>query len=195
MSQTTSHITEHTAATTDSLSAADSAKRTPEESLNLKIEMACTQACQAIAPTWPVDRAIAVNPHWSRIALPIRKVAAQMAVLGAINVFPSRAYIQQTWLEGRIQQEDLSCAIKRLAAAKSLSMEQCIAALSVNKTIPRLPLLIDVLDDDIDQDKRLSWRQASPTKSVRPALPTLMNNRRTGSQNLTLASMLSGAKP
>lgn len=160
MSQTTSHITEHTAATTDSLSAADSAKRTPEESLNLKIEMACTQACQAIAPTWPLDRAIAVNPHWSRIALPIRKVAARMAVLGAINVFPSRAYIQQTWLEGRIQQEDLSCAIKRLVAAKSLSMEQCIAALSVNKTIPRLPLLIDVLDDDIDQDKRLSWRQA-----------------------------------
>lgn len=31
------------------------------------IEKACSQACQAIAPAWPLDRAIAVNPHWSRI--------------------------------------------------------------------------------------------------------------------------------
>ena len=40
------------------------------------IDTACAQACQAIAPAWPLDRAIAVNPHWARIGMPVRRVAA-----------------------------------------------------------------------------------------------------------------------
>ena len=36
------------------------------------IERACQEACAAIAPAWPLDRAIAVNPHWSRIGMPVR---------------------------------------------------------------------------------------------------------------------------
>ena len=160
MSQTTSHITQHAASTTGALSAAASSLCTPEASLNLKIDAACAQACQAIAPAWPLDRAIAVNPHWSRIARPIREVAARMAVLGAIQVFPARRHIQQAWREARIQQQDLSAALKRFPTAQRLSVEQCIAALSDNAGIPRLPLLIDILDDDLERGQRLSWRQA-----------------------------------
>lgn len=37
-----------------------------------QIEAACEQACRHIAPAWPLDRAIAVNPHWSRIGRPVR---------------------------------------------------------------------------------------------------------------------------
>ena len=71
-----------------------------------QIETACEQACQAIAPAWPLDRAIAVNPHWSRIAMPVRQVAARMAVLGGIQVFPSRESQQRAWDEGRITATD-----------------------------------------------------------------------------------------
>ena len=62
-----------------------------------QIETACERACQAIAPAWPLNRAIAVNPHWSRIAMPVRQVAARMAVLGGIQVFPTRERQQQSW--------------------------------------------------------------------------------------------------
>lgn len=160
MSNPISHPAQNTASVKGFLSATASATDTPAESLNLKIERACAQACQAIAPAWPLDRAIAVNPHWSRIDRPIREVAARMAVLGAIKVFPPRSYIQQAWREGRIQPQDLSGALKRLPAAQALSLEQCIEGLADNSVIPRLPLLIDELDDDLDKDKRLSWRQA-----------------------------------
>ena len=34
--------------------------------IDRRIDAACTQACRAIAPAWPLDRAIAVNPHWER---------------------------------------------------------------------------------------------------------------------------------
>ncbi|MEG6913968.1 putative inorganic carbon transporter subunit DabA, partial [Pseudomonas aeruginosa] len=55
------------------------------DALNRQIEQACHQACESIAPAWPLDRAIAVNPHWSRIGMPLRRVAARMAVLGGIQ--------------------------------------------------------------------------------------------------------------
>ena len=54
--------------------------------LHTAMAEACQQACQAIAPAWPLDRAIAVNPHWARTGIPVRQVAARMAVLGGIQV-------------------------------------------------------------------------------------------------------------
>lgn len=131
-----------------------------KESLNLKIESACAQACQAIAPAWPLDRAIAVNPHWRRIGLPVREVAARMSVLGDIHVFPPRRYLLQAWRDGRIQQTDLHYALNSLPAAQALSATQCIEALATAMDVPRLPLLIDLLDDDSARQTRLSWRQA-----------------------------------
>ena len=71
---------------------AQSATQDPsdDDALNVQIEHACSQVCQAIAPAWPLDRAIAVNPHWLRIGMPVRRVAARMEVLGSIHVFPPR---------------------------------------------------------------------------------------------------------
>ncbi len=126
------------------------------------IERAFNQACQAIAPAWPLDRAIAVNPHWSRIGLPVRRVAARMAVLGGIQVFPGRASQLQAWREGRIQAADLDQALREVpeAQASGLTAAQCIEALSTSPGVQQLPLLIDTLDNDPQRHQRLSWRQA-----------------------------------
>ena len=122
---------------------------------------ACAQACQAIAPAWPLDRAIAVNPHWSRTGMPLRQVAARMAVLGGIQVFPTRANQHQAWQEGRITAADLAQALERVpGASASLTRSQCEDALQSAPALKRLPLLIDVLDDDPQRHNRLSWRQA-----------------------------------
>lgn len=133
-----------------------------DEALSVRIEGACEQACQAIAPAWPLDRAIGVNPHWARTALSVRQVAARMGVLAGIQVFPTRDYQRQAWEEGRITQADLAAALAMLPAEQvaELTQAQCIAALGCTPKLPRLPLLIDVLDDDPDCHSRLSWRQA-----------------------------------
>ena len=127
-----------------------------------QLDAACEQACEAIAPAWPLDRAIAVNPHWSRIGLPLRQVAARMAVLGDIHVFPTRESQQQAWLAGRISPEDLQHALAKLAGttAPALTQAQCLDALGSAPKRNQLPLLIDVLDDDPARHTRLSWRQA-----------------------------------
>ena len=127
-----------------------------------QLNTACELACQAIAPAWPLDRAIAVNPHWSRIGLPLRQVAARMAVLGGIQVFPTREIQQQAWVAGRISVADLEHALAKLAGASAIALTptQCLDALRSAPMWNPLPLLIDVLDDDPERHTRLSWRQA-----------------------------------
>ena len=127
-----------------------------------RLNASCEQACQAIAPSWPLDSAIAVNPYWKRINRPLRQVAARMAILADIKVFPPRGYMQDAWQQGRIQPEDLGYALANVAAvqAESINSDDCIQALKQPLQLPQLPLLIDVLDDDPKRHTRLSWRQA-----------------------------------
>ncbi len=130
--------------------------------LRARIDAACEQACAQIAPAWPLDRSIAVNPHWKRIGRPLREVAARMAVLAGIQVLPPREQLRQAWELGRITAGDLDEALRRLPAAVEAgwTAQCCIAALESPLATPRLPLLIDVLDDDPLRHTRLSWRQA-----------------------------------
>ncbi|WP_019936370.1 YbcC family protein [Bordetella sp. FB-8] len=126
------------------------------------VEAACEQACQAIAPAWPLDRSIAVNPHWARIRMPVRSVAARMAVFGRIQVFAPRALQRQAWQEGRINATDLAHALAMLPAgdAAAWTVERLVAVLDAALRTPQLPLLIDILDSDPHRNTRLSWRQA-----------------------------------
>lgn len=126
------------------------------------VQAACEQACAAIAPTWPLDRSIAVNPHWARIRMPVRSVAARMAVFGRIQVFAPRILQRQAWQEGRIDAADLAHALAMLPAgyAAAWTEERLVAALDMTLRTPQLPLLIDILDNDARRNTRLSWRQA-----------------------------------
>ena len=124
------------------------------------LEQACRQACGMIAPAWPLDRAIAVNPHWARIGMPVRRVAARMAVLGGIQVFPPRAQQLRAWQEGRVGAADLAYALRQCPPAAGLHLEACLEALQTRAPTEPLPLLIDVLDNDPQRHTRLSWRQA-----------------------------------
>jgi uncharacterized protein YbcC (UPF0753/DUF2309 family) len=135
---------------------------TGHAALRARIDTACDKACQAIAPAWPLDRAIAVNPHWARVGMPLRQVAARMALLGGIQVFPTRDSQQQAWNEGRISAVDLNLALKQVPAAQlaNLTPAHCLDALRAAPQLKRLPVLIDVLDNDPKRHTRLSWRQA-----------------------------------
>jgi len=44
------------------------------------------RACDRIAPSWPLDRFIAVNPHWGWIDRPIEDAAAAIGVLGGMRL-------------------------------------------------------------------------------------------------------------
>ena len=157
----TSSLTTAALATFGSSASASSA-HPADLSLQTAIDAACLQACKAIAPAWPLDRSIAVNPHWERIGMPLRQVAARMAVLGGIRVLPPRSYVLQAWNEQRITADDLTYALDALPAAQAagLTADMCKKALHQALDTPSLPVLVDVLDAAPNRHQRLSWRQA-----------------------------------
>ena len=134
----------------------------PRASTHSGIDAACRQACAAIAPAWPLDLSIAVNPHWQRIDRPVREVASRMALLAGIRVFPGREQMRHAWDSGRIREQDLAAALQRLpeAAQAGWDPQRCVQALRSAPVLPRLPLLIDLLDDQPRRHARLPWRDA-----------------------------------
>lgn len=134
----------------------------PADHWHASVEAACAQACDAIAPAWPLDRAIAVNPHWKRIHMPVRRVAARMAVLGRIQVFTPRTMLRQAWREDRIQAADLAHALTRQPAESAAlwPTARLVEALDTGLRTPQLPLLIDLLDNAPRRHTHLPWRQA-----------------------------------
>jgi hypothetical protein len=130
--------------------------------MQIAIDAACQKACNAIAPAWPLDRSIAVNPHWGRVSQPVRTVAARLAVLGGLHVLPNRSIFQEAWQSQRINPSDLQRALHKVAPAMQgqLNEAACVAALQDGPHIAQLPLLIDLLDVSAKRDKQLPWRQA-----------------------------------
>lgn len=133
-----------------------------DEAFAQAVDAACGQACRRIAPAWPLDRSIAVNPHWGRIALPLTQVAARLAVLGGLQVYPARSYVQGAWSSGRIAPADLQAAVQKLASQEpgGPSAQQCVAALGQPVGIQPLPLLIDLLDSGARAARHFSWKPA-----------------------------------
>lgn len=133
-----------------------------EAAYDASIEAAFDKACATITPTWPLDQAVAVNPHWHRIGAPLRQVAAKLAVLGRVRVLPSRPYLLNQWQIGRIQPIDLQQALAQLPSEErnTLTEQACIDVLHQRLRVPTLPLLMDLLDDPKQHHRRLSWRQS-----------------------------------
>ena len=45
------------------------------------LQAAADRACSRIAPNWPLDRFIAVNPFWPRTDTPITTVATELSAV------------------------------------------------------------------------------------------------------------------
>lgn len=126
------------------------------------LEAAIQKACAAIAPSWPLDRSIAVNPHWHRIPHSLCHVAARMRLLGDIRVFPDRSLLKRAWTEGRITHPDLLEALSMFSNENvpALDPVACVAALDQPLSQWQLPLLIDLLEQESSAQEKLSYRQA-----------------------------------
>ena len=72
---------------------------------------AVDRACTRIAPTWPLDRFIAVNPFWPLIHKPLPEVAGELAALSGARLLMPREWYAQEWRAGRFGSDHLREAI------------------------------------------------------------------------------------
>jgi uncharacterized protein YbcC (UPF0753/DUF2309 family) len=77
------------------------------------VTTAITQACDRIAPTWPLDQFIAVNPYWGWLSSPAPEAAAALGTLTGTRLTLSRAAFAQHWAAGDLTADHLQAAIDR----------------------------------------------------------------------------------
>lgn len=122
-----------------------------------EVRDAVQRACARIAPTWPLDRFIAVNPLWERTTEPLPAVAAELAALSGARLLMPRAWYAEAWREGRLRREHLRAAVAR--AGGHVTEERLVSLLEGREPpVPRRALVADVLDARAPEPG-LSWRE------------------------------------
>ena len=131
------------------------AKQTSDQQLDAAIQA----ACNLIAPTWPLDRMIAVNPYWSWIGRPFHEAAYQMAKLAGSAMTMPLSYYRPLWQQGTISAEALSIALDCMASTGGqLTAAEAIAALDSAGLQPQpAPLLSDCWDRQRDLRHEPAW--------------------------------------
>src|SRR5690348_8332934 len=75
---------------------------------------AATQACQRIAPLWPLAHFVAVNPFLGLTDRSFTEVAGLMAGTAGARMTMPRAFYREAVAHGRIGEQDLALALRRL---------------------------------------------------------------------------------
>ncbi|HEY0194508.1 MAG TPA: putative inorganic carbon transporter subunit DabA, partial [Kofleriaceae bacterium] len=121
------------------------------------LQTAVDRACARIAPTWPLDRFIAVNPFWPRTDQPLPQVAGELAALSGARLLMPRAWYAEEWRAGRLRSEHVHAAIAESGA--DVTEDDLIASFWIRESPPsRRPLVVDVLETLRRREHELSWR-------------------------------------
>ncbi len=119
---------------------------------------ALDRACAKMAPTWPLDRFIAVNPFWELVEAPVQDVAARLGALSGAQLLMPRAWYLAQWRAGRFGPSHLARAIAESGA--DLTTAQLEHLLTREDPAPQVRArVIDVADDgDAEREARPRWR-------------------------------------
>jgi uncharacterized protein YbcC (UPF0753/DUF2309 family) len=117
---------------------------------------AIARACDRIAPSWPLDRMIAVNPYWGYVDAPIEQAAAELASLSGASLLMPRAWYREQWAAGRFTDRHVALAIASAGARRSV--EDVRAALADGDP-PASPwrLMTDMADVGRDIGHAMPW--------------------------------------
>ena len=63
--------------------------------MNAQVHEALRRATRRIAPVWPLDQSIAVNPFWGRIDQPVPEAAAELGALAGTSLLMPRSYYRE----------------------------------------------------------------------------------------------------
>jgi uncharacterized protein YbcC (UPF0753/DUF2309 family) len=125
------------------------------------LAQAVEAACARIAPTWPLDQFIAVNPYWGHVAEPIGAVSARLARLSGTPMTMPRDYYAQAWQAGRLRAPHLHAALAAAQAPAGQALptvDELVAALSQPAPAgPVLPLVTALVDAQRDLSHAPSW--------------------------------------
>ncbi|MEQ8264985.1 DUF2309 domain-containing protein [Pseudohaliea sp.] len=115
---------------------------------------AVTAAGRRIAPTWPLDQLIAVNPWWELRDKPLPAVASRLAALGQVNCLMPRSWYRARW-QREIRFEHLAAALAETGLP--LDEKQLLAWLDGEDQLAHWHNFSDQVDGTRDLERQVSW--------------------------------------
>ena len=106
-------------------------------------------ACGRIAPTWPLDQFIAVNPYWGFIDESISNVAPSLETYCGSRMTMPRSFYREQLRAGSLQWEHLQEALQRCGVRISTTTLQDELQREA-PTAPRIPLMTSIVDSQRD---------------------------------------------
>ncbi len=123
-------------------------------------------AAARMAPTWPLDEFIAVNPYWGWVGRPMPEAAAALGTLGGTRLTMPREWFRAQSAAGRLQTAHLHAAVvaARGADASPEELRAQVQALEAalqgtSPPLSRLPLVTDLRDHVAPPRLGLSWAE------------------------------------
>lgn len=106
-------------------------------------------ACSRIAPVWPLDSFIAVNPWWGFVAEPARRAFEKIAVLSR-----SKVLMPRTWYEERLRDGSIDpTLLERVSAEHDKQADLNVAASARHR-----PLMTELLDQQPRSNRQIAVR-------------------------------------
>lgn len=123
------------------------------------LDAAIGAACAAIAPTWPLDQFIAVNPYWGWVDQHVEQVDATLGRLSGSRLLMPRDAFREAWRAGRITRGHLARAIAETGSPRTV--DDLLALLDAPRPEPLpLPLPSDLVDARRDLASEPAWADA-----------------------------------
>ena len=121
-----------------------------------ELEPCITAACQRIAPTWPLDQFIAVNPYWGFVDQPMAAAAEKLGDLSGTPLLMPRSFYRAQMQAGRLTPAHLQSAIKSARAA--CTVDTLLDGLNEERAVgPSQPLVTMLTDEKRDLSHAVGW--------------------------------------
>jgi len=113
------------------------------------IREAVKSACERIAPTWPLDQFITVNPYWGFMDEAIHSVASRIQSYSGSRMLMPRSFYRAQLKSGKLHIKHLQQAL--LQSNMHISMSDLLEHLEKESpSAPRVPLFTSIADSQRD---------------------------------------------
>ena len=101
-------------------------------------------AAARIAPTWPLDQFIAVNPYWGWLGTPVPEAAARLGILSGTRLTMPRSWFKERWAAGQFGRAHIEAALL-VGGPSALQADDVIRSLELaSPDVPRMALVTDL---------------------------------------------------